>query len=64
MKQVKRRIQKQAILQNKAWIYRHDLKRETMMDRHLVMILLLSEVYRMTEPEEKRHGHNVQYPPV
>lgn len=23
-----------------------------------------SEVYRVTEPEEKRHGHNVQYPPV
>jgi hypothetical protein len=22
------------------------------------------EVYRMTEPEEKRHSHNVQNPPV
>jgi hypothetical protein len=28
------------------------------------MILFFSEVYRVTEPEEKRHGHNVQYPPV
>ena len=27
-------------------------------------ILLLSKVYRVTEPEKKRHGHNVQYPPV
>jgi hypothetical protein len=27
-------------------------------------ILLPSEAYRVTEPEEKRHRHNVQYPPV
>jgi hypothetical protein len=30
----------------------------------LHLILLLSEVYRVTEPEEKRHGHDVQNPPV
>jgi len=29
-----------------------------------VIRLLLSEVYCVTEPEEKHHGHNVQYPPV
>jgi hypothetical protein len=23
-----------------------------------------SEADRMSKPEEKRHGHNVQYPPV
>jgi hypothetical protein len=28
------------------------------------MILFFSEVYRVAEPEEKRHGHNVQDPPV
>jgi hypothetical protein len=27
-------------------------------------MLQFSEVYRVTEPEEKRHGHNVQDPPV
>jgi hypothetical protein len=30
----------------------------------LRFILLLSEAYRVTEPEKKRHGHNVQYPPI
>jgi hypothetical protein len=30
----------------------------------LHFILFLSEVYRVTEPEEKSHGHNVQHPPV
>jgi hypothetical protein len=29
-----------------------------------LFILPLSEVDRVTEPEEERHGHNVQYPPV
>jgi len=30
----------------------------------LPFILLFSEVNRMTKPEEKCHGHNVQNPPV
>jgi len=30
----------------------------------LPFISLLSEVYRVAEPEEKRHGRNMQDPPV
>jgi len=30
----------------------------------LPFILLFLEMYRVAEPKEKRHGQNVQHPPV
>jgi hypothetical protein len=35
-----------------------------MMDKTFSHDLIFSEVYRVAEPEEKRPGYNMQYPPV
>jgi hypothetical protein len=48
-------------ISKQAWDY---LKCATRMAGQLAVILIRSEADRVAEPEEKRHGHNVQYPPV